>query len=132
MSHKVSVKSVWLSRAEGRTQEIEQRTVSSVEAADEQLQRWAHTAPKDGSYHKTDFKVTWSDDETYEGRYDLQFDDYKKNNLLGSHIQQHMAFIGGLVCPERMSREQYDAYLKQFGYDQKRDEILAFLQNYEF
>lgn len=131
MSHKVSVKSVWLSRAEGRTQEIGQRTESSLEAADEQIRHWAQTAPKEGSYHKTDFKVTWEDGETYAGRYDLQFGDYKKSNLLGSHIQQHLAFLAGLVCPERMTREQYETYLKQYGYDTQRSEILAFLQNYE-
>lgn len=131
MSDRVPVKSVFIRRAEGPTYDLGQRTVASFEAADEQLKNWARTAPKDRSYHKVDFDVTWADGETFTGRYDLAFEDFKKSNLLGSHIQQHLTFLAGLVCPERMTREQYDAYLKQFGYDQKRDEILAFLQNYE-
>lgn len=39
--------------------------------AQELLHAWALAAPDDGSYHKVDFEVTFSDGATYSGCYDL-------------------------------------------------------------
>lgn len=132
---KIPVKSVFLNRAEGPTRDIGQRTVPSFEAADDQLRRWARTAPKKGGgYDKTDFKVEWADGETYDGRYDLQREDTTKSNLLGSHIQHYLAFHAGLFCPEHMQRADYENYLVQSGCgegSEKRAATLEFLQNYE-
>jgi hypothetical protein len=130
---KIPVKSVWLNRAEGPIRETGARTVDSLSAADAQLKRWAHSAPKKGGgYDKTDFRIEWADGETYEGRYDLQREDEGKSNLLGSHVQHYLNFHAGLFCPEHMSREDYENYLKRVGADEtQRAATLAFLQNYE-
>lgn len=64
---KIPVKSIWLRRAEGPHMDLGQSTVTSFEAADAVLKKWARTAPDDRSYNKVDFKVTWQDEETYEG-----------------------------------------------------------------
>jgi len=133
---KIPVKRIWLRRAEGPTNDLGERTVTSFNAADKQLKTWARTAPKGerSGYDKTDFQVEWEDGETYNGRYDLKYDDTLKSNLLGSQIQHYAAFHAGIFCPEHMSREQYHEYLEQSGFgegSEKRAEALAFLQNYE-
>jgi len=64
----VSVTEVWLNRAEGPTKLLTgPRTETSLEDANRVIRGWATTAPKDGSYHKVDFKVTWSDGEDPRG-----------------------------------------------------------------
>lgn len=132
---KIPVKSVWLHRAEGPTNDLGEGVFPSLEAADDQLRRWARTAPKQGKgYDKTDFRIDWADGETYKGRYDLQREDTTKNNLLGSHIQHYLAFHAGIFCPEHMKRKDYERYLEESGCEEggeKRAATLAFLQNYE-
>jgi hypothetical protein len=130
---KIPVKRIWLRRVEGRTEDLGQRTVTSFQAADDQLAHWAQTAPK-GSAHKTDFQVEWADGQTYTGTYELSREDTTKLNILGSQIQHYLAFHAGIFCPQKMSREQYEDYLNRAGEgegSEKRAEALAFLQNYE-
>jgi hypothetical protein len=130
---KVPVKRIWLRRVEGRTEDLGQRTVTSFHDADEQLARWAQTAPKN-SVHKTDFQVEWEDGQTYNGTYELSQEDATKLNILGSTIQHYLAFHAGIFCPQKMSREDYENYLEQSGEgegSEKRAGALAFLQNYE-
>src|SRR6266853_2565243 len=103
---KIPVKSIWIRRAEGPKNDLGARTVTSFEAADAQLKRWARSAPKrGGGYDKTDFRIEWADGETYEGRYDLTGEDVSKHNLLGAHIQHFLNFHAVLLCPEHLSRE---------------------------
>lgn len=130
---KIPVKKIWLRRVEGRTQDLGQRTVTSFKAADEQLARWAQTAPEK-SVHKTDFQVQWTDGETYTGTYELQRADATRLNILGSHIQHYLAFHAGIFCPQTMSREDYENYLNNIGEgegSEKRAGAMTFLQNYE-
>lgn len=127
---KIPVTAIYLNRAEGLTKELEERTVATYEEADLILRRWAKTAPKDGSYHKTDFQVKWADGQTYNGRYDLKRDDTLKGNLIGSHIQHELAFYAGIFCPQHLSRREYEAYLERFG-KEKQEAAMEFLHNYE-
>lgn len=126
---KVPVKRIWLRRVEGLTENLGQRTVSSFDAADQQLVQWARTAPKKGG-HKTDFQVEWADGQTYTGTYEISANDAAKLNLLGSHIQHYLGFHAGIFCPEGMSREQYQEHLARDG-SQAREEAMNFLHNYE-
>jgi hypothetical protein len=132
---KIPVKRIWIRRAEGPTKDLGELTVASYREADEQLARWARTAPKPGSgVNKTDFQVMWANGETYDGVYGLEREDTLKSNLLGSQIQHFLGFHAGLFCPQSMTREQYEAYLDRAGEGEgsdKRAEALNFLQNYE-
>jgi len=128
---KISVTSIYLNRAEGLTKELEERTVHSLNEADEVLRRWARTAPKTGGYHKIDFQILWADGETYTGRYDLKYEDTTKSNLIGSQVQHYLAFHAGIFCPQHLSREQYEAYLERFGGEEKKAEAMKFLHDYE-
>lgn len=127
---KIPVKSIWLRRAEGPHMDLGQSTVTSFEAADAVLKKWARTAPDDRSYNKVDFKVTWQDEETY----DLVKKDEVRANLLGSHIQEFLLFHGGLWCPPHLTREDYEDYLERMERQKdtpKRMDYVRFLDKYE-
>jgi hypothetical protein len=126
---KIPVTAVYVHRAEGRKNEIEERTVHSYEEADLVLRRWAKTAPQD-SVHKTDFQVRWADGQVYSGHYDLRRDDATKSNLIGSHLQHEMAFYAGIFCPQHLSREQYEMVLARLP-KENQAEAMKFLHNYE-
>jgi hypothetical protein len=127
---KIPVTAVYLHRAEGLTKEIETLTVHSLNEADEVLRRWARTAPRDGSVHKTDFQIKWADGQTYSGHYGLKRDDTLKSNLIGSHIQHELAFYAGIFCPQHLSRKEYETVLNRFG-KEKQEDAMEFLHNYD-
>ncbi len=93
----VALREIVLERAEGPTAECVEVKVASWHDAGWQLARWARTAPEPrGGYDKVDFRVTWADGETYEGRYDLQRDGESGEAVRGFdlalHIRQFLAF----------------------------------------
>jgi len=139
---KAKVVSIYLYRAEGPTKVLErlgrQRTVASYEEADRVLKTWSATAPKPGEgYDKIDFKVTWEDGQTYEGRYDLTQEDSlharSRLNLIGSHIQQQLLFYSGLSRPRHLSPEDYERYLSQLrrSSGETPESYIQFLQTHE-
>ena len=73
---KAAIKEVWLNRAEGPVEECGEVTVAGgLHVVDEVLsvlRDWGRTAPEDGGYDKTDFRVEWDNGESYEGRFDMQ------------------------------------------------------------
>lgn len=79
-------------------------------AANEQLRQWARHAPRTGGYDKTDFTITWSDGDSYTGRFDLQYQDalrHTKFGLLGDHIYEHVSFYAGIRRPAHITEAQY-------------------------
>lgn len=84
--------------------------------AHEQLARWRTDAPARGrGYDKVDFHVEFGASEpevTYEGRYDMQCDDY---TTIGQQIVQHLRFDAGEYCPPHMKREAYERYVAEVG-----------------
>lgn len=134
----IRVKEIWLSRAEGRTDECIEKTVDSFEAADSVLRRWARTAPKQGGYHKCDFKITFVDGETYDGRYDLygigvDTDEGTRGPSLSKHVRDFVTFYAGQRKPAHLSHEQYAQCLS---WARERNpeatvEMMAFLENYD-
>lgn len=129
---KIPVKSIWLRRAEGPNWDLGQRTVASFEAADQVLRKWSETAPEKGGYDKVDFKVTWQDGETYEGRYDLVHRNVAMASL-STHIQEFCSFHGGLWCPSHLKRKDYDQFIERQERTPgmpKKAEFLKFLEKY--
>jgi len=111
---KIQPKTIWVRRAEGRTEEIErdgEHTVSTFAEADEVLKRWAWSAPDTGGYDKCDFKVVYEDGEEYEGRFDLKRDHRYGENLLGKHMLDFVTFYAGVRCPGHMKPAQYEAFM---------------------
>jgi len=130
---KIRVRNVWVRRAEGPTKDLGQHTVDSLEAADAHLKRWARTAPKDGSIDKVDFRISWEDGQTYDGRYELRYDDARKAGLIGPHVQDELIFHAGLRRPSHLSREDYEAYLVRSEMEggPAQADYLDFLRKYE-
>ena len=99
--------SIWLSRAEGWHDECSSITLSNSpelwQRANLVLMAWSYTAPRDGSYHKCDFKVTYEDGETYEGRFDLVHFSIELPNF-SKHVCEFVEFHAGR-CPENQLPE---------------------------
>lgn len=70
----VGARCIEVSRGEGGGDRVLVAGSGCWAKASAALRSWAITAPEDGSYHKTDFTVTFEDGGTYEGRYDLARD----------------------------------------------------------
>lgn len=89
-------------------------------------------------YHKTDYKVTWADGETYEARADLKYIGHKDNEIdLPELIRQSCIFGGGLaMSPEHrntwhwMKEDRYDAILANVTPEQQAA-CRTFLEEYE-
>ena len=62
-----------------------------------------------GSYYKTKFQIHWEDGEVYEGRLDVNT---MEDTNVGLHVKQHLQFHTGECCPDHMTQEEYDGYLK--------------------
>ena len=77
-------------------------------------------APRDGCYHKTDFTITWSDGDTYNGRLDLKHPNADNlRNDLAAHVRDHLVWNAGLAfkqqtTPTHLTEAQYKAYLKEY------------------
>lgn len=129
---KIPVKTIWIHRAEGPTRDLGEHLVASFETANAILRRWAQTAPDKGGYDKVDFKVTWDDGETYEGRYDLVREDTTKADL-ARHMKEFCSFHGGLWCPPHMKKEVYKEFIERQEKDPegpKRMEFVRLMEKY--
>lgn len=129
---KKEVQSITLTRAEGPSAECDKpQAVTGWQEADMVLKRWAETAPKDcQTYDKCDFTITYSDGETYTGRYDL------KNWLcefpdLGKHVRDFVTFHAGQRKPAWMSDEQYQRVMNMPHIQELKPEFERFLKDYE-
>lgn len=95
MSNKIQVTKIEITRVEGFSEEVRKTvTVNNWTEANGVLKGMAVTAPKDGqTYNKVDFKVTYTDGEIYEGRYDMKYEDTAKADLAG-HISRFVIYSG--------------------------------------
>ncbi len=91
---KVRAVSIWLNRAEGPRAECGEVTSEGPDVwawADAQLATWSRTAPDRGfGYDKCDFKVTYADGSTYDGRYDIE---RGVRPDLAAHMKDHFAHV---------------------------------------
>jgi hypothetical protein len=105
MNAKIGVREIRLERAEGPSPLPGPRTVASFEEADAVLREWARTAPEGGGYDKCDFRITYADGDTYEGRYDLTRG--MDEGTLARHVQCHVLFYAGLWMPPHLTEARY-------------------------
>jgi hypothetical protein len=85
------VQSIWIRRVEGDIHDLGEWTFPSWHSAEDHLDAASLTAPKDGSYNKHDFKITWADGVTYGGRYDLTFG--PRPNRLRSQVRDFLTWL---------------------------------------
>lgn len=109
----ISPVKIELKRAEGWSAEATLTGGDLWNLSDAVLWAWAATAPDSGGYDKCDFIVTYEDGETYQGRFDLKRTHTGVKGLLSSQIWHHVSFIIGQWCPDHMTEEEYQTYVKQ-------------------
>ena len=130
---KLQITKVWIARAEGRPSECIARTYEgpgSLKQADTELRSWARTAPEGGGYDKCDFRVTWEDGETYEGRYDLVRDDTVKASI-GAQMVSFLRFYAGTQCPGHLTEVEYRAFLKRSDVDAAEYQVWLDTRSFE-
>lgn len=126
MANTIKVKSIWIQRGEGPIAETRKpQTVGSFAEADRILMGWSWTAPATGGYDKCDFKVTWEDGETYEGRYDLKHNKIEYPSL-SRHITEFVRFHAGEWHPAHMTGEQYQKLMGQYDKEYGKDFAAGF------
>lgn len=102
-----------ITRAEGPTHLCGKKTpVSSWKEADAIFSEVARTAPTTGGYDKCDFRITFEDGETYEGRMDVKGNP-DENETLAQHVGQLARFYAGRRKPDHLNQQQYDDFLAQ-------------------
>lgn len=104
------VTKIMLRRAEGPSAECtDWLEVADFDEADQMLKKWALTAPGEGGgYDKCDFKVIYDNDgndDPYEGRFDLVYDDHAKHGLLQEHMRAFILWYFDLATRDRETGE---------------------------
>lgn len=124
----IPIKSITLTRAEGRASQCgKPTTVSTWSQASAILAQWRGTAPELG-YHKVDFTVTWADGEEYRGRYDLQRGDYTS---LAKHVRDHASASSGRRIPGHTTPERWSAYLADVVGAERQAAYASLLDTYQ-
>lgn len=101
-----------LRRAEGSSKDCGKwYEFSTWEGANKKLSEWSNTAPEDGGYDICDFKLTFDDDDEYEGSYDLKHWSCDQSNeggkiSLAHHVKGFLKFVSG-ERPAWMSVENW-------------------------
>ena len=130
-STKKFIKSIVITRREGLTSECLSSTHTSWSDAEKRIASICTTSPVDGGYNKTDFVITWNDDETYEGRYDaIHSDSPAHEGTLKKHCLDHLTFGAGLRRPDWMTEIQYEEQIQRN--PDRVKESTAFLKKYSF
>lgn len=128
MTTKIQVKEICISRGEGPSSECgKKHVVSNYEEAEKVLSRMAHTAPKNGGYDKTDFTVTFADNETYTGRYDLKYD---REESLAEHMRGFLEWYAGEAKNPHCGEKKYQEFMSRIS-PEEIAEVKQFLATYE-
>lgn len=109
----IQVKEIAIKRLEGCTlfgRVGEAFTVKSWKEADENLFLLSSTAPKDGTYDKMRFKITFENGVIYKGRYDLKHHQVEMPSLF-NHVKDFVLYHAGLSKPSWLSQEKYEISL---------------------
>lgn len=150
MTTKIQATTITLTRAEGMIHECMTLTVSATDVRNELgdrvgdfiattdvwrranavLAAWSRTAPRSGGYDKCDFRVTYADGDTYDGRYDLKAIAADGYPSIERHMFRHCECSSGRQKPAHATREQWDAYLRDVLGDKGMREYASFLDTY--
>ncbi len=133
---KVEVSKVEILGGEGVIDFVDQfkGVYPSIEVADKALALLAHRAPESGAYNKTDFVVTWSDGESWEGTLCLNRDHRRSSDILGDHIRAIVDYESGDATPTHLTREQYTDFMRRRlrEYPQHCENFRKFRETYKY
>lgn len=111
----IQVRNIELTRVEGMFHEVDRPYVTTSDCPWTEANTWllkeSVTAPEHGGYDKLDFTITFENDKTYDGRYDLKHFSCETPDLI-SHVRDFVRFSAGVDCPDHMTEESWRGYLK--------------------
>jgi hypothetical protein len=131
------VAKVELNRVEGPVAQCRAVTFTGPDAmtkAQTYLGAWSDTAPAKGEgYDKVDFTVTWTDGETYKGRYDLVSTGLNDDDeTLRVQMWLFLRFIAGLTTrPAWMTDAQWAQSRRRYQENGSEQEAKKFLETHE-
>ncbi len=123
----IPVISITINQAEGMHGQMLKGAHTTWEAANKMLASIKHSAPKDGSYYKTDVIVIWADGMQVSTREDVANSDRYLANL-ATNIRSTWLFYAGLKKPDHLTEEQYDRITSDIA---RRDAAVAYLKKYD-
>jgi hypothetical protein len=132
-TRRIPVKRIVIEQLEGEVGNLHIGDVTTWTEAENIILRICAMAPKDGSYWKTRFVVTWLDGEQYSGRADLTHPTSKAyEGGLAKHIRDYCTFLCGLRRPGHLSDAEYSGQLDTiYQRDPKiKETALKFLTTY--
>lgn len=92
---KIGVNNITITRAEGPSRlcgKTNTRTFTNYSDADRFLKSASDTPRRGGGYDKFDFKVTFTDGNTYEGRADVNEDLQSQDDILAKQMREFVAY----------------------------------------
>lgn len=130
MSHKIQVKNIVVTRAEGPSALCGvPTTAKSFEEVNAILFDWSDSVAARGGYDKCDFVVTFEDGKTYSGTYDLFHHSVKEFYSLKTHILDNCRFSANLHRPAHFSEN--DWLVSQKMNAPNAQEYTTFLETYD-
>ena len=81
-----------------------------------------------GAYHKTHFRVTWENGETYEGRIDVDAQTFPS---IARHMREYCELHSGRCFPAWRSKEEWESYLDAYVSAEKRALLGSLLDGYQ-
>jgi hypothetical protein len=136
MTDKIKAKTIWLHRGEGPISEAGRTVVVEVpdvwKKAHLVLLEWSDTAPRGGGYDKCDFKVTWEDNESWEGRCDIKHWSHggDADLYVNTHIKDFAEWEAGRAEKPWCGSVKYAEYLRQMGGEEHMQGYRDFLEKY--
>lgn len=129
-SKKIGVRSITITRGEGPIDLCDKpRTFASWGDAETWLRSQGHTFPKDGTYDKHNFIVTFEDAETWEGRLDCKHPSCRDNDLdVKEHIRSLCEWHGGVARHPWCGAQKYAEIVATY---QDKQDYLDFLNKYD-
>ncbi|NBI28636.1 LPD29 domain-containing protein [Chengkuizengella marina] len=125
--NKIKVKSIEFIWSESIN--IQENTiVSTFTEANNIIKSAAKNAPDNGAYDKTKFEITWTDNETYVGRVDIEKHYSLKDEPLTDHILEHCNFYVGLYRSSHLTEQEYNAIVAG---EAKKEEFIDFMNTYQ-
>jgi len=83
---------------------VEERLVSDIESkVQEFLFEWGKTAPKNGGYDKTDFRVKWDNGFSYAGRFDMEYGGLDGGQTFVNSLKGRLEYYKDMEYPSGVS-----------------------------
>ncbi len=92
---------------------VEERTSKNIlQDVQKHLFEWGKTAPKNGGYDKTDFRVDFDNGFVYEGTFNMQFGGLDSGQNFTDSLRYRMTYYSNAKYPEWMSfsKEEWEEH----------------------